>query len=563
MSDPFHARYGQHLTAKQVNDLVKPSEEASHEIHQWLHACGIELDQLKYSPAKDWISITLPLSKVEELLDTKYSVYQHNVDSSTLVRTEGYSLPQRLHKHVSTIQPTNSWARLAGRQKRSQIEKRSKHVAVVADGWSPAPILPLPDNATVAAACNFTSVTPDCIRTLYGTLDYQVKSAGVNKMAHTNYLDEATNRSDISIFLGLYRPEAQAYAYEFEAVSIDGGVIDNGTNVADEKKDLEANLDAEYMIGVGYPTPLVAYHTGGRNPSWVPDLVTPDNSDEPYLEWANWVLEQDDIPQVISTSYGDDEQTVSRAYAQAACKQFAQLGARGVTLFFSSGDGGVGDDGLCYSNADNTTYQFLPNFPADCPYVTVVGATAGYPESAAWRRVSSGGIFTSGAGFSNYFDQPKYQAEAVSSYVAGLDGLYDGLYNPRGKSIYSVGLTVHRHRTDHGFTGRAYPDISCIGQVFPTIWNGSTRGLVGTSGSSPICAAVFALLNDALITKGRPPLGFLNPWLYAHGHKLFTDVTNGTSAGCNTTGFPATPGWDAVTGWGTPYLPKLLKGFGL
>ena len=112
-------------------------------------------------------------------------------------------------------------------------------------------------------------------------------------------------------------------------------------------------------------------------------------------------------------------------------------------------------------------------------------------------------------------------------------------------------------------TGRAYPDLSCIGQVFPTIWNGSTHGLVGTSGSSPICAAVFALLNDALITEGRPPVGFLNPWLYARGHKLFTDVTNGSSSGCNTTGFPATPGWDAVTGWGTPYLPKLLKGFGL
>ncbi|KIV96861.1 hypothetical protein PV10_00676 [Exophiala mesophila] len=542
VSDPFHARYGQHLTAKQVHDLVKPSEEATHEIHKWLHSHGIEPDQLKYSPAKDWISITLPLSKVEELLDTKYFVYQHNVDGSILIRTEGYSLPRYLHKHVSTIQPTNSWARLGGHQKRNQIQKRSKHVLVDAEDWTTAPVLPLPDNATVATACNFTSVTPDCLRTLYGTLDYEVKSAGVNKMAHTNYLDEATNRSDISIFLGLYRPEAQAYAYEFEAISIDGGVLDNGTNVADEMLDLEANLDAEYMIGIGYPTPLIAYHTGGRNPSFVPDLATPDNSDEPFLEWANWVLEQDDLPQVISTSYGDDEQTVSRAYAQATCNQFAQLGARGVTLFFASGDSGVGDDDLCYSNKDNTTYQFLPSFPASCPYVTVVGATRGYPESAAWRLLHSGGVFTSGAGFSKYFDRPEYQAKAVSSYVKGLDGLYDGLYNPGG---------------------RAYPDLSCIGQVFPTIWNGSTHGLVGTSGSSPICAAVFALLNDALITEGRPPVGFLNPWLYAQGHKLFTDVTNGSSSGCNTTGFPATPGWDAVTGWGTPYLPKLLKAFGL
>ena len=217
-------------------------------------------------------------------------------------------------------------------------------------------------------------------------------------MAHTNYLEEATNRSDINLFLSQYRPEAAAYAYEFEAISIAGGVLDNGTNVAAEKLDREANLDAEYMIGVGYPTPLIAYHTGGRNPTFVPDVLTTDNSDEPYLVWANYMagLPDDEVPQVISTSYGDDEQTVSRAYAQAVCNQFAQLGARGVSLFFSSGDYGVGTDSTCFSNVDNAP-SFLPSFPTDCPYVTTVGATTGYPESAAWRKLTSGLYFTSGA----------------------------------------------------------------------------------------------------------------------------------------------------------------------
>jgi tripeptidyl-peptidase-1 len=58
-------------------------------------------------------------------------------------------------------------------------------------------------------------------------------------------------------------------------------------------------------------------------------------------------------------------------------------------------------------------------------------------------------------------------------------------------------------------------------------------------------------------------VGFLNPWLYAYGHQFFTDVTNGSSQGCNTSGFPATTGWDAVSGWGTPYLPNLLEAFGV
>ena len=128
---------------------------------------------------------------------------------------------------------------------------------------------------------------------------------------------------------------------------------------------------------------LKAYSTGGLNPTFVPDSFTPTDSDEPYLTWVNYVLGTEDIPQMISTSYGDDEQTVSKAYAVQVCNQFAQFGARGVSLLFSSGDDGVGADGHCYSNDGLGTFEFLPSFPADCPYVTDVGATASYPEVAA------------------------------------------------------------------------------------------------------------------------------------------------------------------------------------
>jgi hypothetical protein len=40
--------------------------------------------------------------------------------------------------------------------------------------------------------------------------------------------------------------------------------------------------------------------------------VTPTNTNEPYLDWLNFILAQTAIPQVITTSYGDDEQTVRR-----------------------------------------------------------------------------------------------------------------------------------------------------------------------------------------------------------------------------------------------------------
>ena len=234
----------------------------------------------------------------------------------------------------------------------------------------------------------------------------------------------------------------------------------------------------------------------------MPDNFTTTDSDEPYLTWVNYVLGTENIPQVISTSYGDDEQTVSKAYAVQVCNQFAQFGARGVSLLFSSGDEGVGADGYCYSNDGLGTYEFLPSFPTDCPYVTDVGATRNYPEEAAYDpRFTT--PFTSGAGFSNYFAQPSWQSEAVDAYIAGLDGEYDGLYNK---------------------SGRAYPDIAALGQIFAVVWNGSVIRVDGTSASSPTAASVLTLVNDALIAAGRPTLGFMNPWLYAYGHKAFTGM---------------------------------------
>lgn len=169
---------------------------------------------------------------------------------------------------------------------------------------------------------------------------------------------------------------------------------------------------------------------------------------------------------------------------------------------FSAGDEGVGPDGFCYSNNGLGTYEFIPNFPADCPYVTTVGATKNYPEVAAYDPRFSP-PFTSGAGFSNYFAQPQYQSKVVDAYIASLNGEYDCLYNK---------------------SGRAYPDIAALGQIFSVVWNGSIIQVDGTSCAAPTAAGVLTLVNDALIADGRPPLGFLNPWLYAYGYKAFTGM---------------------------------------
>jgi len=293
-------------------------------------------------------------------------------------------------------------------------------------------------------------------------------------------------------------------------------------------KNQEGNLDVETMIGIAYPIPMIAYNTGGM-PPFKPDALTTSNSNEPYQDWLNFMKTQTDLPTVVSSSYGDDEQTVPKDYATAVCQDFAQLGARGVSILFSSGDNGVGSTGNCIANDGSNKATFLPAFPAGCPYVTTVGATKNFaPEVAAFDPLNG---FTSGGGFSNYFSMPAYQQQAVTAYTSGIGGQFAGMFNA---------------------TGRGYPDIAAQGQAYVTIYNGRATLVDGTSASAPAFAAVMALVNDAMIASGRPPMGFLNPWLYQRGFQAMNDVVSGSAKGCGGEGFLAKAGWDPVTGFGTP-----------
>ena len=59
-------------------------------------------------------------------------------------------------------------------------------------------------------------------------------------------------------------------------------------------------------------------------------------------------------------------------------------------------------------------------------------------------------------------------------------------------------------------------------------------------------AGIISLLNDYLISNGKPPLGFLNFLLYFYGVEGLNDITSGSNPGCGTEGFPAVEGWDPV-----------------
>jgi subtilase family serine protease len=88
-------------------------------------------------------------------------------------------------------------------------------------------------------------------------------------------------------------------------------------------------------------------------------------------------------------------------------------------------------------------------------------------------------------------------------------------------------------------------------------------GAGGTSAAAPFWAGLIALADQ----EAGHPLGFVNPAIYriARGpqyHKAFHDITTGNNTvvlnGVTITGYQAGPGWDPVTGWGTPDAQVLI-----
>lgn len=217
--------------------------------------------------------------------------------------------------------------------------------------------------AKVDASCNST-ITPTCLKQLYNAVGYVPSAIKKNEIGITGYLDQYANLEDLKLFYEDEVPAAVNTSFKF--VSINGGLNNQSTDAAG----VEANLDVQFAFGISYPTPGIFWSTGG-SPPYIPDLNTETNTNEPYVDWLDYILKQSDIPSTISTSYDDDEQTVPLSYAKRSCAGFAQLGARGVSLMFSSGDGGVGDGDndpttTTCKNAKNETV-FLPLFPSSCP----------------------------------------------------------------------------------------------------------------------------------------------------------------------------------------------------
>jgi len=263
---------------------------------------------------------------------------------------------------------------------------------------------------------------------------------------------------------------------------------------------------------------------------------------------------------------------LSAEYMARVNLDLMKLGTMGVSVLFASGDDGVGG-GDARTNASFCA-TLNPSFPSSSPYVTAVGGTqlSAYrsgicgttqpfglssslrfdcsPSTDVAEVVSScltGSRITSGGGFSTYSAQPAYQQAAVQSYLTQKQ------VPVPPSSLFNA-------------SNRAYPDVSAQAHNFIVYLGGQPLTFDGTSGSTPVFAAMIALINDDLLTRTGRPLGFLNGWLYALAAdypEAFTDIVYGdnrctaVSQVCCEYGFWAASGWDAATGLGVPVFDKL------
>ncbi|KAI9449976.1 subtilisin-like protein [Lactarius psammicola] len=487
VSDPRHPKYGKYLSKEQTRLNL---------VNSWL-------EDHRILPSS--VSMTLggvPVPQANDILGASYQLYQHVEVNNTVFARSATRSPRPCMGTFKTVVPTTYFGSPRTRWKKPRTPPH--RVAAAQDKSGPEALV-------MARQGPQKVVTPSYLRELYDTQEYVPAAADRNAIANAGYDNEYPSPQDLSAFMREYRTDGVDAT--FDVVQINGGGNDPS------RPGIEANLNLQFAAAMTYPTRNIYYSTGG-------ELYT---FRDPYLHWLAYVLKQESVPQTISTTYGGPEYTAPLGYAVGLCYLFAQLGTRGASVIFSSGDWGVGrGDCLVRGSNGQTSVRFLPEFPASCPWVTSVGGTTGdHPEVAA---------SISGGGFSNYFPRPPYQKEAVPLFLQDVGDIYGDLFNPYGRGV---------------------PDISAQALNFGIFLNGRAEEADGTSGSAPTVAGIISLLNDFLLSKGRDPLGFLNPRLYGTGIAGLNDITFGDNPGCGTDGFPAVAGWDPVTGLGTPNFKKL------
>jgi Pro-kumamolisin, activation domain len=242
-----------------------------------------------------------------------------------------------------------------------------------------------------------------------------------------------------------------------------------------------------------------------------------------YLQAAN-----DNIVKQMSISFGWSGTPSSEQDYETV---FEELAAQGQSSFVASGDAGANCGGGGY--------------PGNSPNITDAGGTDLTTSSAGGPWQSETGWVGSGGGWNTESPIPSYQ-QGAGIITSANEG------STQYRNIPDVAAEAN---TDNYFCSSG----SCQG------------GIGGTSLAAPRWAGFVALINqqaaaNATAAGNNPTLGLLNPTIYGTPVDAdFHDITSGSDynssspSGCTSTEFSAGPGFDLVTGWGSPNGPTLIN----
>ena len=241
---------------------------------------------------------------------------------------------------------------------------------------------------------------------------------------------------------------------------------------------------------------------------------------------------------VASIGWSLGEHFFSHAQVAQLNAILRQAATQHVTVTASSGDNGA----VSMSYGGNPVKEV--SLPASDPLTLAVGgttltanpSTGAYLSETTWNGATGSFSVTpgaSGGGFSHLFGRPGYQ-----DGVPGI-GTMRGVPDVAGDANQQGGLPII-------MAGRAGTSVNTA---------------PGTSAATALWAGLVALADQ----DAHHDLGLVNPAIYriARGssyHKAFHDITTGDNLtlGPISHTYHAGPGWDPVTGWGSPNAQTLV-----
>ncbi|MDX6481994.1 MAG: hypothetical protein QOG85_2504 [Gaiellaceae bacterium] len=267
---------------------------------------------------------------------------------------------------------------------------------------------------------------------------------------------------------------------------------------------------------------------------------------------AGWVSDRKG-PLQASASYGECENVgnagaiLTDGIQVPGDKVLEQAVIEGRTLFASTGDTGSSCP-IAPANTNGLATQLYPGleWPSVSPWAVAVGGTdlTSDGNTPAKRFTETAWEFTGGG---NSTSEP---AGSYQTGVASTNCTFDPNGNPYVPGAGAAGPIC-----------RSTPDVASISGdsvtgngMLITDDNGPDQQGAGTSLSSPLWLGMWTRIQAAAAGKG---LGFANYALYsvakAAPGRDFYDVTVG-----NNQPYPAKPGYDNVSGWGTPEVSQLM-----